>query len=90
MNSSKWQFNMADFKKVMHNALVFLSPIVLLYLTFVYSNIKLDGFALTDFVPDNATISLFSLYVLNVLLDFFRKLRQNNTQLETPPTVINS
>lgn len=59
-------------KKVGKNALVFLAPLVVLYLTFVIANMQ-DNFALSDFVPNNATVGAMVLYVLNVFLDFFRK-----------------
>jgi len=84
MNSSKWQFSIGDFKNVLHNALVFLAPLALLYIGFVMNNINASGFALADFVPSNLVIGAGALYVLNVLQDFFLKFKKDST------TVINS
>lgn len=58
--------------KWLYNSLVFLAPLVLIYLTGVITAIQ-DGFAWSDFVPTILVQGAMVLYVLNVLMDFFKK-----------------
>ena len=71
--SEKWSLSRLDVKKWGRNALIFFSPLAILYIGFVISNINLDGFAWTDFRPNSIIIGSMMLYVLNTLLDLFRK-----------------
>jgi hypothetical protein len=78
--SPSGKFSTADLKNWVHNTLIFLSPVAIIYLVFVAANIELDGFQLLDFVPDNIVIGAGILYLVNVALDFFRKLKADNTK----------
>jgi hypothetical protein len=69
-----------DWNKWFRNTLLFFSPVVILYLAFVEANIRLDGFQLTDFYPTTLVIGSMILYVLNVLLDFFKKFISANPE----------
>lgn len=71
--STKWSLNSADFHKILHNALVFLSPVALIYLAFVAGNLS-NGVSLSAFIPTPIVQGAMVLYVVNVLIDFFRKL----------------
>jgi hypothetical protein len=73
--SEKYTLNKEDFKKVLNNAVVFLAPLLLIYLGSVISNIG-DGFALTDFIPDNIVIGAMVLYLLNAMTDVLKKYSQ--------------
>jgi len=73
--SEKYTLNGVDFKKILNNALVFLAPLILIYLGSVISNMN-DGFSLADFVPDNIVIGAMVLYVLNTMTDILKKYSQ--------------
>lgn len=64
-----------DWSKWIFNTLVFAAPLAILYLLFVQANINIDGFQVTDFQPTKEVIGGMILYVINVLLDFFKKYR---------------
>jgi len=76
MESKKWSLNSEEIKKFLKNTSIFFAPLALLYLGFVISEINKDGLQITDFVPTNPVIGAMVLYVLNVLVDFFKKLGQ--------------
>ena len=59
------------------NARVFLAPVALIYLPFVTSNIEKDGFQLSDFTPNQIVIGAIVLYVMNLLLDWFKKVAKS-------------
>lgn len=69
------RFKKLDWNKWYKNTMIFVSPLAVLYLVFVIANINLDGIQLADFIPNDVVIGAMSLYVLNVLLDFFKKFR---------------
>lgn len=71
--SEKYTLNKVDFKRVLNNSLVFLAPLLLIYLGSVVSSIDNGGFALTDFIPDNIVIGAMVLYVLNTMMDVLKK-----------------
>lgn len=64
-----------DWNKWLNNTLVFLAPLGVLYFVFVQAGIQADGFQWADFRPDDAVIGAMVLYVINVLLDFFKKFK---------------
>lgn len=74
MESKKFQINAKDVKKVLSNALLFLAPVILLYITFVQTEINADGIQLKDFIPNSIVIGAMVLYGLNVITDFLKKL----------------
>ena len=59
-----------------NNSLTFLAPLAILYLITIQNRIQTDGVALEDFYLDEKMIGAMSLYVINVLLDFFKKYRK--------------
>ncbi len=50
-----------------------MAPVALIYLAFVATEITEQGFSLTDFVPSNFVLGSMVLYLINVLIDFFKK-----------------
>lgn len=78
LTSKKWQFNVADLDKWLINGLVFIAPVMVIYILFVIANINTEGIQWSDFVPNNFVIGSMTLYVLNIALDFFKKLSKNN------------
>lgn len=71
-----------DWKKIGHNALVFLAPLAILYLGFVTSGLQ-NGFSFEAFIPSNAIIGACALYILNVVMDFFRKYMSYSESLDS-------
>lgn len=74
---NKLTLNKTQQNKVVHNALVFLAPVGILYLTTVIGVISVDGhlFSLMDFVPNATARGGFILWILNSALDYLRKLQ---------------
>ena len=65
-----------DWDKWIDNTLLFIRPLAVIYLGSVVVGINADGFQLSDFNPDTVVIGAMVLYVLNVLLDFFKKFKK--------------
>jgi len=61
--------------KWIDNSLVFLAPLAILYLMTIQGRIQEGGISLSDFYLDEKMIGAMSLYVINVLLDYFKKYR---------------
>ena len=59
--------------KWIDNSLVFLAPLFILYLVTIQDRITTDGISLSDFYIDQTMFGAMLLYLINVLLDFFRK-----------------
>jgi hypothetical protein len=62
--SKKWNFNLADARRVLNNALIFLAPVAIIELTLLQQNVK---------EPREYAIA-FEVWTIGVGLDFFRKL----------------
>jgi len=62
--------------KWINNSLTFTAPLAILYLITIQNKIQTDGVALEDFYLDEKMIGAMSLYVINVLLDFFKKYKK--------------
>ncbi len=71
--SKRFQIREEDLKRVGRNALIFFAPLAVIYLTSVATEIQKDGFSWEDFKPNLVVVGAMILYVINVLLDFFRK-----------------
>lgn len=71
--SAHGELNKQDWAKVKADALYFLAVPATIYLTAVLGAIQQDGFALSDFIPTTITIGAIVGYVLNTLLNLFRK-----------------
>ena len=66
-NENKW----------LHNALVFLSPVGVIYLVAVVGVFTANDGAFTfeAFIPNTFVVGAMTLYVLNSVLDYLRKLK---------------
>lgn len=73
MDTKRFMLTRNDIAKWLQNSLIFLAPIALIYLAFVSDNLN-DGLNAADFIPNNAILSMMVLYLVNVCVDFFRKL----------------
>lgn len=71
--SPAWRLSPADVQRFSVNALIFLGPVALIYLPFVASNLA-DGLQWADFAPNAMVLGAMVLYLVNTLMDFFRKL----------------
>ena len=79
MESKKWHLSSIDISRCFTNALIFLSPLGIIYFTSVISNMNDGVFSWSIFKITSLVAGSLMLYVLNTLLDLFRKLAQNNT-----------
>ncbi len=70
--SAHGELDTKDWNKWKSDTLYFLAVPATIYLTAVLGAIQ-DGFALVDFVPTTITIGAIVGYVLNTLLNLFRK-----------------
>jgi hypothetical protein len=63
--------------KWLHNGLVFLAPLGVLYLTTIIGVVSQDNHtvSLNDFIPNKTAQGGLILWVLNAALDYLRKLR---------------
>lgn len=64
--------------KWVNNSLTFLAPLAILYLITIQNRIQEGGISLSDFYLDEKMVGAMSLYVINVLLDFFKKYKSDN------------
>ena len=76
MKSVKWTLNREETQKVIKNSVVFASPVVLIYLGFVLSAVQKDGFQLNDLVPTSEAVTVIVLWIINTLIDAFKKFSQ--------------
>ena len=76
--SHRFQLRSEDWKRAFHNSLIFLLPLLAIYIAFVTNNIRTDGFAWSDFIPDLIVIGSLILYVLNVMMDLIKKFLTQN------------
>ena len=72
--SKKWTLNSQDTQKIVKNSVVFASPVVLIYLGFVLNAVQKDGFQLNDLVPSSEAVTVIVLWIINTLIDTFKKL----------------
>lgn len=71
--SAKWKLNAADVCKWGKNTLVFIAPLLLMYIASITPLIQ-DGLALADFRVSPLVAGGMVLYVLNVATDLLKKL----------------
>ena len=69
--------NKKDLKQVFHNMVVFLIPLVLVYLLQINGVLQDRALALEDLMPTAATYGAIQLYVVNALMDLLRKFQNN-------------
>ena len=71
--SKAGQVNKADLKQVLHNMVVFLAPLGIVYLLQVNATLQNGALGLNDFIPTQATIGAIQLYIVNAVMDLVRK-----------------
>jgi hypothetical protein len=64
LNTTKW----------VRNTLLFLRPVLLIYLGYVTTNLGIDGFDPSDFVPNAFVTGAMVLYLVNIATDYLQKL----------------
>lgn len=69
--------NITDIKRWGTNALIFVSPAALIYLTQVLGILQGNGHVISwaDFVPSTFTLGAIASWFVSTLIDFFRKLK---------------
>lgn len=67
-----------NFNKWINNSLTFLAPLGIMYLVTIQERITTDGISFSDFAIDNTMAGAIALYLINVLLDFFKKYKDSN------------
>ena len=78
--SKKWSLNSIDINKWIENAFTFIAPLMVIYIGSVINNINDGGFSWDDFEINTIIDGALILYILNVVLDFFRKFLKDNTK----------
>lgn len=73
----KVTLNKIDQKRWYDNILLFLAPVVIVYVTAVVGVIQANNGAIRveNFIPTSFTLGAMTLYVLNSVLDYLRKLK---------------
>ena len=71
--------NSQDIQKWLHNMLVFISPLALIYLAAVADALDKSGFNWGIFALTPMTQGAIALYVLNSLTDLFTKIKAGPT-----------
>lgn len=62
-------------QKWLKNTGIFLAPVVVIYLVFTQTNLQ-DGFDWNDFAPTKEVVGAMCLYVVNVGMDYLRKVKK--------------
>lgn len=78
--SSRWRLSGTDIKKWGRNTLVFSAPVAIIYLTSIVGPVQENGLQWSDFTVTPMVSGAMVLYVINVLLDVFRKLANGPTE----------
>jgi hypothetical protein len=77
--------NSVNSTKFANNTLVFIRPVLLIYLGFVATNIGIEGFQPADLVPNAFIMGAIILYFVNVFTDYLRKLEiQRELEIAIP------
>ncbi len=73
--SPRWKVNAEDLNRLLKNALIFISPAVLIYLLQVQGTLTLEGhtFSTVDFLPSTFTKGAIMSWFISTLIDVFRK-----------------
>ena len=79
--SQAYTLSGVDFQKWTRNLLVFLAPVVLIYLAFVAAAIAAanGAFSFSELVPNQIVIGAMVLYVINGITDIVRKFVPDTT-----------
>lgn len=70
--SERFELSKVDVRKWLWNLVIFLLPVLLVYLAFVQGALQ-DGFDGSDFVPTREVVGAMILFVVNALTDIVRK-----------------
>jgi len=70
----KWKLNVEEVSKWIRNLIIFLIPVILIYLTSVIEIITKSGVSLASFRPTPLVVGAMALYLLNGAVDLLRKL----------------
>jgi len=75
MASKPMSLNRTDVKNIFRSGLIFLAPVVLIYLGQITGALQTPGhiFNLNDFIPSTFTLGAMTLYCANRLTDIARK-----------------
>lgn len=73
MVSKRWTLNSEEINKVAKNAVIFFTPVILIYLGAFVIDVRKDGFQLSDFVPSATTVTAIMLWLGNTAIDTLRK-----------------
>lgn len=65
--------NKADLRSVLHNMVVFLAPLGVIYLLQLSGTLQNGALSIKDFIPTPVTQGALELYVINAILDLLRK-----------------
>lgn len=76
MKQIKWTLNIQEVQTIAKNAVIFFSPVALIYLGGFVIDVKNAGFQLTDFIPSELTVTAMMLWLGNTAIDTFRKFSQ--------------
>ena len=79
--SNKFSLNAQDVQNWLRNLLIFIAPVLLIYVLAVTAIITGHNgvVALSDFVPNAVTVGAMVLYVLNAVVDILRKFSGGTT-----------
>jgi len=69
------KLDQSKLKKFLNNTLLFLAPVLVIYLGAVIVLITQHGFSWDLFVPSTLTQGAMVLYLLNVSVDYLKKLK---------------
>lgn len=71
------QLNKTNQNKWFKNVLIFLSPVIVVYVVAIIGAINANNgaVALKDFIPTSFTLGAGTVYLLNSALDYIRKLK---------------
>lgn len=79
-SSPRWSLNALDMTKWGKNTIIFLAPVLIIYLASIIPSIQEDGLQVADFAITNTVSGAMALYVINVVLDILRKLTTTTSE----------
>ena len=72
--SDKYNLNKNDFSLQMKQALVWLAPLLLVYITQLQGTLQANnGLSIKDFIPTQMSLGAMELYIVNQLYGLFNK-----------------
>lgn len=83
--TQKFSLNAADVQRWIANLIVFIAPVLLIYLLAVIATINSSGVSLASFAPNALTVGAMVLYILNAVVDIIRKFVSAGPAFPPPP-----